>query len=183
MKPAGSSPSCPVSAGTRKRPGGVFLGGKTIHQFMDDPMSQDMVPSKEEAVKWILSCFAAGRMSDAEQAARLLVKADGDDEVAVHLAQILHKRSAHGEALDVMQRVLEINSVHAVYHNDYGVMLAALGRWPEAEAAHRLSLVLDAPRSDARFNLALMLFRQKKTAEALKELDILETVSPDLADL
>ena len=147
-------------------------------------MSQDMVPSKEEAVKWILSCFAAGRMSDAEQAARLLVKADGDDEVAVHLlAQILHKRGAHGEALDVMQRVLEINPVHAVYHNDYGVMLAALGRWPEAEAAHRLSLVLDTSRSDARFNLALMLFRQKKTAEALAELDILEKVSPDSADL
>jgi Flp pilus assembly protein TadD len=151
---------------------------------MDDSMSQETVPGKEEAVKWIHSCFAAGRMSDAEQAARLLVQADGDDELAVHLlAQILHQRGAHGEALDVMQHVLEINPVEAVYHNDYGVMLAALGRWPEAEAAHRLSLVLDATRSDARFNLALMLFRQKQTVAALAELDLLEKTNPDSADL
>ncbi|MBV5350045.1 tetratricopeptide repeat protein, partial [bacterium] len=104
---------------------------------------------------------------------RLLVKADGNDEVAVHLlAQILNRQGARAEALEVMQHVLEINPVNAVYNNDYGVMLAALGRWPEAEAAHRISLVLDSSRSDARFNLALMLFRQKKTAEALTELDV-----------
>ncbi len=147
-------------------------------------MSQKVFPSQQDAVEWVVACFTAGRLSDAEHAARLLVEADGNDEVAVHLlAQVLNQQGAFAEALESMRHLLELNPLHAMYHNDYGVMLAALGRWSEAEAAHRMSLVIDSSGVDTRFNLALMLFRQKKVLEALAELDVLEVMFPDFSDM
>jgi tetratricopeptide (TPR) repeat protein len=151
---------------------------------MDDLMSQNAFSGQQDAVEWIVSCCVAGRLSDAEHAARRLVEADGNDEVAVHLlAQVLNQQGAFAEALEWMRHLLELNPLHAMYHNDYGVMLAALGRWPEAEAAHRMSLLIDSSGVDTRFNLALMLFRQKKAAEALAELDILGERAGDFADM
>ncbi|MEI7430145.1 MAG: tetratricopeptide repeat protein [Betaproteobacteria bacterium] len=146
-------------------------------------MNQKAVSDQQDAVERIISCCAAGRLSEAEREARTLVEAN-NDEVAVHLlAQVLNQQGKLAEALEVMQHLLSINLSHAGYHNDYGVMLAALGRWPEAEAAYRMSVVVDSLGTDARFNLALILFRQQKSAEALAELDILEKTLPDFAEL
>ena len=151
---------------------------------MDNSMNQIVVPSQRDAVEQILSFFAAGRLPEAERAARLLIEANGNDEEAVHLlAQALNQQGVVAEAVEWMRHLLELNPVHAMYHNDYGVMLAALGRWSEAEAAHRMSLLVDSSGHLARFNLALMLFRQKKVVDALAELDVLEEISPDSGDL
>ncbi|MDR3299922.1 MAG: tetratricopeptide repeat protein [Candidatus Accumulibacter sp.] len=131
----------------------------------------------------IVSCFTAGDFPEAEQAARRLFQADAGDEEALHLlAQTVNRLGRGGEALALMRDLLDLNPMRAGYHNDYGAMLAALERWPEAEAAYRMSLALEPAGIVARFNLALALSRQGRLDEALARLDELSEKAPDFAD-
>lgn len=120
----------------------------------------------------------------AERDCRQLLSADDNDEMAIYvLAQILNRRGEYREASDLMHHLLGINPMQAHYHNDYGVMLAAQSRWPEAEAAHRMASVIDPSGIDANFNLALALFRQKRFEDAGRVLDRLAILAPELPDL
>ncbi|MEI7611291.1 MAG: tetratricopeptide repeat protein [Betaproteobacteria bacterium] len=147
-------------------------------------MNQKVVFDQQDGIGAIIACFSAGRLAEAERLARQRVEAEGNDETAIHLlAQCLYLQEKFSEAIDFMRRLLEISPTHAGYYNDCGVMQAALGHWSEAEALHRMSLVVDPSGMDAHFNLALMLFRQDKRTEALAELEVLEKMRPDFADL
>ncbi|MDR1708584.1 MAG: FkbM family methyltransferase [Candidatus Accumulibacter sp.] len=124
--------------------------------------------------------FEAGDDAGAEEIARRLAAADErDGEARYLLAQALFRQGRTDEAADWMRRALDLDPARAVYHNDYGVMLAALARWPEAAAAYGMAAALEPDYVDARFNLALALLRSDKLERARAELDRLRGLRPD----
>lgn len=117
-----------------------------------------MVSNRKQEIDRLVSCFGAGDLAQAEQIARRLLAADRQDEEALHLlAQICYRRGRAEESVTLMKELLGLNPAHAPYNNDYGVMLASLGRWDEAATAYGVAVVLDQRNVDARFNLALAL--------------------------
>lgn len=49
-----------------------------------------------------------------------------------------------------MKELLGLDPAHAPYNNDYGVMLASLGRWDEAATAYGVAVVLDQRNASMR---------------------------------
>ncbi|MDR0577045.1 MAG: FkbM family methyltransferase [Candidatus Accumulibacter sp.] len=138
---------------------------------------------RAEKIGRLAACFGAGDFAGAEEIARQLVAADGQDEEALHLlAQILFKENQAPEAVELMRSVLEIDPARVSYNNDYGTMLAAIGRWDEAAAAHGMAAALDPGNFDARFNLALALSRMGEKERARVELDRALAMRPGLPE-
>ncbi|MDR2614012.1 MAG: FkbM family methyltransferase [Candidatus Accumulibacter sp.] len=144
------------------------------------------VSDRTEKIKRLVGCFEAGELDAAESLARELVASDRHDELALHLlAQTVFKQKKPGqaeEAVDLMKAVLDIDPANVSYNNDYGVMLASLGRWNEAATAYGMAATLDRNDFDARFNLALALLRTGQTERARAELDQVLAQWPDLPD-
>ena len=146
-------------------------------------MACDVGVNKQQIVAQIASSYSKGDFREAERLCRQLLKSDNADAQALHLlAQVVNQQGRYAEAIGVMEKLLALDPMQPSFYNDYGVMLASLDRWAEAETAYRMALVLDGTGVDARFNLALALFRQKKTDEALQVLDLLENRNPDFAE-
>lgn len=142
-----------------------------------------MVSNRKQEIDRLVSCFGAGDLAQAEKIARRLLAADRQDEEALHLlAQICYRRGRAEESVTLMKELLGLNPAHAPYNNDYGVMLASLGRWDEAATAYGVAVVLDQRNVDARFNLALALFRTKQKDQARVELDRLMALRADLPE-
>ncbi len=138
---------------------------------------------RSSILRQIAASFAGGQYAEAERVARQLWQANVQDEEALRLvAQIVNQQGRLEEAVGLMRKLQELNPLQAHYYDDMGAMLAASGKWAEAEAAHRTALVLDPKAVNASFNLALVLFRQRKTQEALQVLDDLEKNAPDFAE-
>ncbi|MDR2452924.1 MAG: FkbM family methyltransferase, partial [Candidatus Accumulibacter sp.] len=138
---------------------------------------------RAQEIKRLAACWNAGDLAAAENLARGLLARDGRDEEALHLlAQTVFRQGRAEEAVERMRAVLDIDPLRASYHNDHGVMLASLGRWDEAVAAYEMAVVLDRGAIDARFNLALALFRTGQKARARAELDPVLAARSDLAD-
>ena len=134
--------------------------------------SVDSGSGRAERIKALAEYFAAGEFGAAAGIARELLVADPQDEEARHLlAQATFRQGYPQEAIALMRAVREIDPARASYHNDYGVMLASVGRWEEAVAAHEMAAVLDRSDADARFNLALARFRSGDTEGARRDLD------------
>ena len=139
---------------------------------------------REEMLKQAVAQCESGDFQEAETLARRLHEANPDDENALRLlAQAVYGQKRFEEALLLMNGVLRLNPMRAAHHNDLGAMFAAVKRWPEAEAAHRMAKALDPRDVNTAFNLALALFRQKKTEAALREIETLEKSHPDFADI
>ncbi len=148
-----------------------------------EDMNTNNISSRRQEIERLASLFGAGDLAGAERIAQRLFIADRKDEEALHLlAQIIFRQGRAMESVTLMQELFGLNPMQAAYHNDFGVMLACLGRWADAEAAHRMALALDPSSVDARYNLALALFRQKKNEAALEILSLLAQDKPDFAE-
>ena len=146
-------------------------------------MDRDNASSRKQEIEQLVTSFGAGDLASAEQIARRLLAADQQDEQALHLlAQICYRRGRPEESVELMKELLGLNPARALYNNDYGVMLASLGRWDEAATAYGMAVVLDQRNVDARFNLALALFRTKQKERARVELDRLMALKVDLPE-
>ena len=139
---------------------------------------------RQAALAQLAGAFSAHDFLLAERIARELLAIDAGDEEALHLlAQILNQQGRTNEAVELMGALCSFNPQCVAYHNDRGVMLAALGRWPEAVAAYEKATVLDAHHVDARFNLALALFRCKRREEARAAYDALAALAPEIPEM
>ncbi|MDR1162447.1 MAG: tetratricopeptide repeat protein [Candidatus Accumulibacter sp.] len=127
--------------------------------------------------------FESREFAEAERLAREICTVNPTDENALRfLAQAVYEQGRLEEAVGLIGDVLKLNPIRAAYHNDFGAMLAALKRWPDAEAAYRMAKVLDPHNPDASFNLAIALSNQNKNDDALRELESIENAQPDFAD-
>lgn len=162
---------------------GVLLDFDARSVFGDVGMMMQCDPDRRQRLAGFAECFERGAYADAERWIRPLVEsADADGETLFALAQVVFRQGRREDAVALMEDLLVQDPVQAVYHNDYGVMLGALERWGDAESAHRVALVLDGANVDARFNLALALFRQQRDDDALIVLDELQRLAPAFAE-
>ena len=104
---------------------------------------------------------------------------------AAHLINIAGLASALGspnEALALLTAAETLGGKpRAALLNNRGRALILLGRYPEAEVALREAVKLDAWLSEAKRNLALVLYMQKKTPEAVRFMRAGQRRSPGLA--
>jgi len=155
----------------------------SINRERANGMNLHAESDRDSQLRRLAANFGNGNYAEAERIARELSRGNAaDDEALRLLAEIVNRQGRLDEAIALMRQLLERDPMNAAYHDDMGAMLASGGRWQEAEEAHRLALVLDPRAVNAQFNLALALFRQRRTLEALQVLDKLEKEKPDFAE-
>ena len=147
-------------------------------------------PERAQILEALASAFSAGEYAKAETLARTLMpKNEADDahktdEVALYaLFQALCFQHKNEEASLLIEKLLALDPLRAVYHDNLGALFAAQNRWAEAEAAYKMAITLDPSGINALFNLALAMFKQGRADEALTQLAALETKAPDFAEL
>lgn len=139
--------------------------------------------NRQQIFSRLIESLGQSEYGDAEHWARQALEADANDAQALYgLAQAVYQQGRPAEAVELMSRLLDLDPLQPAFYNDHGVMLGALDNWVEAEAAYRMALTLDPVHVDARFNLALALFRQKRADDALDVLDTLEQQAPGFAE-
>src|SRR5258708_22253098 len=110
----------------------------------------------------------AGRLNEAAALYQEMLAAELDHSDGLHLMGVLANQVGRPElAIDYIGRALRTQDQSAVYHNNYGQALAALGRLDEAIASYRRALALHPTLAEAYGNLAVVFQHQGKTADAV----------------
>jgi len=116
--------------------------------------------------KLLLSLQAAlehhhsGRLAEAEQLYRAVLRADANDPDALNLLGVLqYQQGQNLEALEGLSKAIRVSPKTAIFHNNLGLVLVALGRHEEAAQRFEQAGQLDARLRDAFHNLGVA--RQK----------------------
>ncbi|MCK6453006.1 MAG: tetratricopeptide repeat protein [Alphaproteobacteria bacterium] len=127
--------------------------------------------------------FEAGRLAEAEGAARRLLAEQPAHADALHLAALAsHRQGRAAEAIRLFDRAVAARPGDGEIRNNYGCMLLELGR-PE-DAAAMLQRALELRRGDvmALRNLGSVLRALGKLAEAARALRQAVELRPDFAE-
>jgi tetratricopeptide (TPR) repeat protein len=109
----------------------------------------------------------SGRLIEAEQAYRGVLRDNPRNPEALHLLGLLAHQSGDNQAgVDLIRRAIGIRGERAVYHFNLGVALTAAGDTPGAENAYRTCLALAPDRAEAHNNLGLLLQGRGEPEEA-----------------
>lgn len=82
------------------------------------------------------------------------------------LGLIAHQNDSHEQAVGLIEEAIRHDDSNALFYNNYGIALKALGREDEAEAAYRKALELKPDYPGALYNLAMLLFEQENLVQA-----------------
>jgi Flp pilus assembly protein TadD len=100
----------------------------------------------------------SGRLKEAEQAYRGVLRENPQNPEALHLLGLLAHQAGDDEAgADLIRRAIGIRGERAVYHFNLGVVLTAAEDATGAENAYRKCLALAPDRAAAHNNLGLLL--------------------------
>lgn len=127
-------------------------------------------PSQERAAPLLaqaLRFHQSGDLANAEQFYRQILDIDPDHADALHLLGVLaHQLDRNDVAEALIGRALGQCGTVAEYHGNYGSVLQALGRLPEAVASYERALALKSDYPDALNNLGSALQAMGRLAEA-----------------
>jgi protein O-GlcNAc transferase len=125
----------------------------------------------------------AGRLGEAEKIYRQILVEEPGNSDALHLLGVIAHQSGHTvEAADLMARAIGIKGSVASYHNNYGVVLLALGRTDEAVAALGRAISLGSEQSaDAYNNLGTALGDLGRWTESIDACRAALRLKPDFA--
>ena len=108
-----------------------------------------------------------GRLKEAEQAYRGVLRENPQNPEALHLLGLLaHQAGDNRAGADLIRQAIEIRGERAVYHFNLGVVLTAAGDTTGAEHAYRKCLALAPDRAEAHNNLGLLLQGRGEPEEA-----------------
>jgi predicted O-linked N-acetylglucosamine transferase (SPINDLY family) len=115
-----------------------------------------------------LALHQTGRLDEAEQIYRCVLKHSPGHAGALHLLGVIHQqREDHEAAAELIGRAVSINPNKAVYRNNYGASLLSLGRYDEAIESFLTALTLSPNYADALANLALAQAALGQESEAI----------------
>jgi protein O-GlcNAc transferase len=130
-----------------------------------------------------LALHQAGRLAEAEQTYRQILKAQANHFDCLHLLGVIFsQRGNHAEAVRQIDVALKINPKAAPAHNNRGNVLRELKRLEEALASYDRALALKPDYAEAFNNRGIALQELKRLEEALASYDRALAVKPDYAD-
>jgi tetratricopeptide (TPR) repeat protein len=120
-----------------------------------------------QALAQALRHHRAGELAAAEAEYReILLRAPRHPDVLNMLGAICLQTGREGEAIQLLNRLLEIRPHSCEVHNNVGVVLGTVGRLLEAEASYRRAINLRPGYADAYHNLANTLKKLARLDEA-----------------
>jgi predicted O-linked N-acetylglucosamine transferase (SPINDLY family) len=121
-----------------------------------------------EALALAIQHHQAGRWQAAEQIYQRILAVEPDHADALHLSGVLaHQRGASAVAVELIGRAIRLKGNEAVYHNNLGNALKALGRLDEAVASYRRAVELRPDYLLALNNLGVAVKAQGHLDEAV----------------
>ena len=115
-----------------------------------------MKPNSLASLQAALGHHQAGRLAEAEQLYRAVLRADANDPDALNLLGVLeYQRGQNLEALEGLSKAIQVSPQTAIFHNNLGLVLVALGRQEEASQRFEEAGRLDARLRDAFHNLGV----------------------------
>jgi predicted O-linked N-acetylglucosamine transferase (SPINDLY family) len=125
-----------------------------------------MLPPSQ-ALDMAIAHHQSGRLHDAEQSYRQILRVAPHQVDALHLLGVVaHQTGRNDEALRFITQALALNGGQAKFHNSLGAVYRALGKLPEAVACLQQSLLLDPQYAEAHNNLGTALLEQGRLKEA-----------------
>lgn len=109
----------------------------------------------------------AGRLAEAEQAYRQILRQQPEHSDSLHLLGVIAFQTGNLEpALALIQRAVALRPDGAIYRSNLGQVLERLGRIEDAARAYEAAIELDPNYAEAFNNLGHVLERQDRLAEA-----------------
>ncbi|HWU54810.1 MAG TPA: tetratricopeptide repeat protein [Rhizomicrobium sp.] len=131
-----------------------------------------------------LAAHRAGRLAQAEQLYRQVLRADAANFAALHrLGFLKAQQGQFDEAVTLLNKALRQNPGDVTARTHYAHALMAAQRLEEALAAYNQLLAIQPANFEALYNRGVILSGQQRFAEALAALDAAKTLQPDMAAL
>jgi tetratricopeptide (TPR) repeat protein len=132
-----------------------------------------------EGLKW----HEAGKLAQAEQAYRQVLRESPDQAEATHLLGVIALQvGKHGVGIPLIEKAVALEPDNAIFRANLGSALGATGRFEEAAAHLSAAVARDPIRVDAHNNLGLSLSKLGRLAEALDCFERVLRLQPDHAE-
>jgi protein O-mannosyl-transferase len=123
-----------------------------------------------------------GKLDEAEKACRKALALDPNLALPHHtLGTLYGKRGLWENAIDEFTRTVELQPSSSSY-GYLGNAYLALADWRGAEASYRKAILLGPDKPDGYYNLAAVLDKQGRKAEAIEEIKKVLAIAPDDAE-
>ena len=166
----GRNDPCPCGSGRRYKQCHGTLGATAPARAQPTAPArgQAAVQSALALAQQGVAAHRRGDVESAERAYRAALHADPDQTLALHyLGVVLFQRLELSDALPMIERSVQLVPREPEFHNNHGLVLAALDRNDEAVAAYRRVLELAPGHATACNNLGLALQAMNRLPESI----------------
>jgi tetratricopeptide (TPR) repeat protein len=144
------------------------------------PIQQRRALTPARAFDEAVARHRAGRLDQAEQLYRAVLKLEPDHFGATHyLGLLCTQQRKFDEALALLRRAVEIEPNSAEAHTNLGIALAALGRPEDAVVQYETAIALQPDHVEARNNLGIVLQALKRLEDAAAQFEAALALKPD----
>lgn len=140
------------------------------------------VESAAEPIDLAIEHHQAGRLHEAEQGYRTILRHNPRERDALHLLGVVaHQSGRQEEAIRLIQQAIKLAPAQSKFHNSLGAVYQSLGHTVAAEACYRQSVTLDAAYPEGHHNLGMTLLDLGRPAESLHALERAVALKPEYA--
>ena len=146
------------------------------------PIRQRRAVSPAQAFELAVARHRAGRLDEAEQLYRAVLKLKPDHVGALHyLGLACTQVGKFDEAVTLLQQAVALDPNSAAARTNFGLALAAVRRPDEAMAQYQQAIALEPDHADAHNNLGIVLQGLKRHDEAVAQFQTVIALKPDSA--
>ncbi len=140
-------------------------------------------PAVGDALNLALRHHRAGRVQEAENIYRQVLREQPDNVDALHLLGIIaHQTGRSDDAAVLIRKAVAVKPDYAEAHYHLGLALEGQGKLADAVAAYRRVLELKPDNAHAHNNLGIALMGQGRPADAVAAFGKALALKPDLAE-
>jgi tetratricopeptide (TPR) repeat protein len=158
------------------------LTDRTIAAGTKAGVRQRRAVSSAQAYELAVARHRAGRLDEAEQLYRAVLKVRPDHFGALHyLGLACTQGGKFDEALTLLQQAVALDPNSAEARTNFGIALAALQRPEEAMVQYQKAIALQPDHAEARNNLGIVLQGLQRHEEAAAQFEAALLLQPDKA--